>query len=100
MDEAIKEVKRRRKIQLDYNKKHNITPKGIEKKIRARLVEEEEQKEEKLDLLLRLQKEVILPDEKEALIKRLSREMREAAKELDFETAATIRDQILILKNR
>jgi len=64
------------------------------------LVEEEEQKEEKLDLLMRLQKEVILPDEKENLIKRLSLEMRQAAKDLDFETATTIRDQIILLKNR
>jgi len=100
MDEAVREVERRRKIQLKYNKKHNITPKSIEKKIRARLVEEEEQKEEKLDLLMRLQKEVILPDEKENLIKRLSLEMRQAAKDLDFETATTIRDQIILLKNR
>lgn len=100
MEEAVKEVERRRKVQLAYNKKHNITPKSIEKKIRARLVEEEEQKEEKLDLLMRLQKEVILPDEKEDLIKRLTREMREAAKDLDFETAATIRDQIALIKNR
>ncbi|HZQ29866.1 MAG TPA: excinuclease ABC subunit UvrB [Patescibacteria group bacterium] len=100
MDEAIKEVERRRKIQLTYNKKHNITPKSIEKKIRARLVEEEEQKEEKLTLLMSLQKEVILPDEKEKLIKQLSLEMRQAAKDLDFETAATIRDQIRTIREK
>ncbi len=100
MEEAVKEVERRRKIQLNYNRKHNITPRSIEKKIRARLVEEEEQREEKLDLLMRLQKDVILPDEKEDLIKRLTIEMREAAKDLDFETAATIRDQIRALRDR
>ena len=100
MEEAVKEVERRRKIQLNYNKKHNITPRSIEKKIRARLVEEEEEREEKLDLLMKLQKEVILPDEKEDLIKRLTIEMREAAKDLDFETAATLRDQIKFLKTR
>lgn len=100
MKEAVKEVERRRDIQLAYNKRHNITPRSIEKKIRARLVEEEEQKEEKLDLLMKLQKEVILPDEKEDLVKRLGIEMRQAAKDLDFETAATIRDQIRILRNR
>src|SRR5947209_15022753 len=44
MEEAIKEVKRRRIIQLSYNKKHNITPIGIKKAIRAKLVEEEKQK--------------------------------------------------------
>lgn len=100
MEEAIKEVERRREIQLKYNKKNNITPRSIEKKIRARLVEEEQQKEEKLDLLMKLQKEVILPDEKEELIRRLMKEMRQAAQDLDFETAATIRDQIRLLKNR
>jgi len=100
MSEAVKEVDRRRNIQLKYNKKHNITPKSIEKKIRARLVEEEEQKEEKLDLLMRLQKEVLLPDEKEDLIKRLTREMRQAASDLDFETAATIRDQIRLIREK
>ncbi len=100
MSKAVREVERRRKIQLAHNKKHNITPKNIEKKIRARLVEEKEEKEEKLNLLISLQKEVILPDEKEKLIRQLNKEMREAAKELDFETAATLRDQIRMLKDK
>ncbi len=99
MQAAIDEVGRRRKTQIAYNKKHNITPRSIEKQIRARLVEKE-QKEEEINYLLTLsKKEVLLPDEREKLIKRLTGEMREAAKELDFETATILRDQIKLLKN-
>ena len=61
---------------------------------------QEEQKKEEIGYLLTLsKKDVILPDEREKLIKRLSQEMREAAKELDFETATILRDQIKLLKN-
>jgi len=61
---------------------------------------EKEQKEEEINYLLTLsKKDVILPDEKEKLVKRLTKEMREAAKDLDFETATILRDQIKILKN-
>lgn len=99
MKSAIDEVERRRRIQLEYNKKHNITPKSIEKSIRAKLVEKEEENEEINYLLTLSKKDVILPDEREKLVKRLSKEMREAAKELDFETASILRDQIKILRN-
>ena len=101
MKNAIAEVERRRDIQLKYNKKNNITPKGIEKKIKARLVEETASKQtnEDLNYLLTLsKKEVILPDEKENLVKKLRREMKKAAQNLNFEKAAMIRDQIKILK--
>ncbi|MCL5970281.1 MAG: excinuclease ABC subunit UvrB [Patescibacteria group bacterium] len=100
MEAAIKEVERRRKIQLKYNKKHNITPKTIEKAIRAKLVEREEEESEKpIDFLLQMsKKEVLLPDEKEKLIRNLRMEMVSAAKDLDFETAAILRDRIKFLQ--
>ena len=101
MKNAILEVERRRNIQIKYNKKHNLTPKGIEKKIKARLVEEDLSKHtyEDLNYLLTLsKKEVILPDEKEDLIKKLRKEMKIAAQNLNFEKAAMIRDQIKLLK--
>ncbi|MCL6096678.1 MAG: excinuclease ABC subunit UvrB [Patescibacteria group bacterium] len=98
MKAAIEEVKRRRETQMVYNKKHNITPIGIQKIIRTRLIEQEQRQEEINYLLTLSKKEVILPDEKEKLIKRLSKEMREAAKELDFETATILREQIKLLK--
>jgi excinuclease ABC subunit B len=98
MKAAIDEVERRREVQFVYNKKHNITPRSIEKSIRARLVKQEQHEEEINYLLTLSKKEVILPDEKEKIIKNLTREMREAAKELDFETATILRDQIRRLK--
>ncbi|OGH23733.1 MAG: excinuclease ABC subunit B [Candidatus Levybacteria bacterium RIFCSPLOWO2_01_FULL_38_13] len=99
MSRAIKEVKRRRAIQIAYNKKHNIKPKGIKKEIRAKLVEKEEVEDKDLDVLLSLSsKEVMLADEKEILIRKLTSEMRKSARELDFEKAARIRDRIRILK--
>lgn len=97
---AVEEVERRRKIQTEYNKKHGITPKGIEKAIRARLVEEEEKPAEQTltDLLEESNKEVLLPDEKEALVKKLRKEMKLAAERLDFEGAIRIREYISNLK--
>ena len=58
----------------------------------------EEQKEEINYLLTLSKKEILLPDEKEKLVKKLSKEMRLAASELDFETATILRDQIKLLK--
>jgi excinuclease ABC subunit B len=101
MKKAISEVERRRNIQLKYNKRHRLSPKGIEKKIKARLVEEilDRNANEDLNYLLTLsRKEVILPDEKEDLIKKLRKEMNIAAESLNFERAAIIRDQIKSLK--
>jgi excinuclease ABC subunit B len=104
MTEAIKEVERRREAQLAYNKKHNITPTTIEKAIRERLYEEEEEetthKSRPIDLVLELaDKDVLLPDEREKVIGRLRQEMKAAAKNLDFETAALLRDRIKQLQN-
>jgi excinuclease ABC subunit B len=101
MKSAIDEVGRRRDVQLRYNKKHHLTPKGIEKLIKARLVEEDPSKNTNKDLnyLLKLsKKEVLLPDEKENLIKKLRKEMKVSAETLNFERAAMIRDQIKSLK--
>ncbi|PIR79443.1 MAG: excinuclease ABC subunit B, partial [Candidatus Levybacteria bacterium CG10_big_fil_rev_8_21_14_0_10_36_30] len=96
MSEAIKEVDRRRNHQLSYNKKHGITPKSVEKIIRARLVEKVDVLE---DIKPLMEKEVLLPDEREKVIKKLRKEMIEAAKSLDFETAALLRDKIKYLRH-
>ncbi len=103
MKNAIDEVERRRNIQLAYNKKHKKTPVGIQKGIRSKLIDEEitESKNYKgsLNFFLDLaKKEVLLPDEKEDLIKKLRKEMKKSAQELNFEKAAMIRDQIKLLK--
>lgn len=101
MQGAIDEVERRRKIQTDYNKLHNITPTSIEKAIRAKLVEQEAKEDEQgqMYLLAYLNtKDILLPDEKEDLIKRLRKEMKTAAERLDFESAVRFREQIKALK--
>ncbi len=103
MDAAIGEVERRRVIQIAYNKKHNITPTSIEKAVRAKLIDQEakeeetkqKQKKQDIDFMMSLSdKGVLLPDEKDTLIKQLRKEMKLAAERLDFETAMRIRDNI------
>jgi len=106
MERAIDEVNRRRKIQQDYNKKHGITPISIEKPIRDKLIEHMEGEEKEYrgkdevieGAVTRAQEGSLLADDKEKLIKLLSREMKDAARVLDFERAAYIRDQVLALK--
>lgn len=99
MKDAIEEVERRREVQEKFNRKHKITPRSIQKSIKARLVEQEEEDKRSAEFLTKLaEKDVLMPDEKEHLIKQLRREMQETAKELDFETAAILRDQIKLLK--
>ena len=108
MDRAIKEVGRRRNIQLTYNKKHHIKPVSIDKPIREKLIDREKIYEEKKRLykdtvyeqaIQRAKEGNILPDDKKKLIKALTREMKNAARILDFEKAAVLRDEIAELKN-
>jgi len=96
LERAMKETNRRRKIQLAYNEKHGITPKTIQKKIgdiRAMFGEDEKSIEDILKLELTAE-----PHEIEEVIKEKEKEMRQAAFGLDFETAAIVRDQIVLLK--
>ena len=86
MEAAITETNRRRGIQMQYNKEHNITPKTIIKDVREVL--EISKKEEKSE------NKRMSPKEKEKLIEQLTREMKSAAKMLEFEHAAYLRDRI------
>lgn len=100
MKSAISEANRRRKIQLAYNEKHNITPETIKKSINEDFgilcekdyytvsVEEDKELYDINDIVL------------ERKIKRLEREMKKLAKNLQFEKAAEIRDQIKHLKEK
>jgi len=95
MKEAIAEVERRRKVQLEYNKLYNIIPKSIEKPIRDRIAERSSKFKIQSSKFAELDLEALTPGEQKKLIPQLRRQMREAAANLDFETAAKIRDTIL-----
>ena len=91
MDEAIKETERRRKIQEDYNKEHNITPKTINKEIREVITNVDEKKDKKKKMT---KKELAFE------IDRIEQEMREAARNLDFERAMELRDILFEIKSQ
>ncbi len=91
MERAIFETERRRSIQQEYNEKHGIIPKTIKKDVRE--IIEIGVKENKSDKKL-------TKVEKDALIKRLTEEMKQAAKILEFEQAAFLRDRIEKLKKQ
>jgi excinuclease ABC subunit B len=127
MDYALKETERRRNIQLAYNKKNGITPKTIIKKIKDITEELESEHGKAVNAELKLDLEVfkkayskefikekkkittgVLPfsDQEleamlfEKIIKIKEKEMNKAVKELDFETAAILRDEIGVLRTR
>lgn len=96
MQRAIDETARRRSIQEKYNEEHGIVPKTIIKEIRdlisiTKVAEEGETYETATY-------DDLTKEEKDILLIKLEKEMKEAAKALDFETAATLRDTILELK--
>lgn len=95
MDRALKETDRRRKIQIEYNRKHNITPKTIVKEVNDI---RESMRLAKKDEIKRL-KEFIPKDEISSIIIGMEEEMRAAAIALEFERAAEIRDKIKELKD-
>lgn len=100
MRHAIDETKRRRTIQEEYNTAHNITPKTIIKPIRdaISMVQSVEHPEE-IKMTNEIDLENMSKAEKLEMVERLSEQMRLAAKKLDFEQAATLRDTILELKS-
>ena len=99
MERAMAETERRRQIQLDYNVKHNITPVTISKNInditesikssREKTINEELEKDKKL-----------FAKNPNKLITLKEKQMKEAVKALDFETAAILRDEIKFLKDK
>nr|WP_209437997.1 excinuclease ABC subunit UvrB [Mesobacillus selenatarsenatis] len=97
MEKAISETKRRRAIQEEYNEKHGITPQTIQKAIRdvirATIAAEEQEEYSPAEGLKKLTKK-----DREQVILNMEKEMKEAAKALNFERAAELRDLILELK--
>ncbi|OTO24705.1 MULTISPECIES: excinuclease ABC subunit UvrB [unclassified Enterococcus] len=96
MQRAIDETARRRSIQEAYNEKHGIVPKTIIKEIRD-LIAITKVAEETGEYTTTSYEE-LSREEKATLLLKLEKEMKDAAKALDFETAATLRDTILELK--
>lgn len=97
MDVAITETNRRREIQEEYNEEHNIIPTTINKSVRKRIQNTfvaEENESYDVNKVTEFSK-----DEIDVIIENLNTEMLKAAEELDFERAATLRDQIRNLKN-
>ena len=93
---ALDETERRRKIQIEYNETHGITPTTIKKDIRDVISAEVEIKEDKnieQSGTVKLTKK-----EREALKEKLEKDMKEAAKNLDFETATELRDALFELE--
>ena len=93
---AIQETERRRKVQMDYNEKHGITPKTIQKSVRdlisiSKKVAAEEMRMEK-------DPESMSRKELEKLAKDLEKQMKKAAAELNFEVAAELRDKMIEIK--
>ncbi|MCY8568461.1 excinuclease ABC subunit UvrB [Bacillus haynesii] len=100
MEIAINETKRRREQQEAYNEKHGITPKTINKKIRdviraTHAAEEQEEYQVKEEPKL----SKMTKKEREKVIAQMESDMKEAAKALDFERAAELRDLLLELKS-
>lgn len=98
MNKAIKETERRREIQIKYNEEHGITPQTIIKEVRE-VIEATKVAEEKVEYKVEGAKKVSEKDKKK-LIKKYTEEMMEAAKNLQFERAAELRDIINDLKSK
>jgi excinuclease ABC subunit B len=97
MQRAIDETNRRRELQLEYNKKHGITPETIRKAIRRGIEEEIQARQLVQKTAGGAGEERFVTEE---LLKAMEEEMLAAAKLLDFERAAKLRDKLLQLKNR
>jgi excinuclease ABC subunit B len=119
MSTVINETERRRKVQKDYNEKHGITPKTIEKELKPLVdpelistqgfdLDEGDREEEPLELIKVAEEGIkyqanpamdeITFESKEKFMSYLEDSMRQAAKNMEFEEAARIRDQIEQLK--
>jgi excinuclease ABC subunit B len=97
MEKAISETNRRRQIQIEYNKKMGITPKTIIKSVHSSL-ETLKVAEDSLGYDINLGDEIDENEPTEVIIDKLTDEMKKAAKALEFERAAVLRDQIEKLK--
>jgi excinuclease ABC subunit B len=97
MDKAITETNRRREAQIAYNKAHGITPATVKKAIADILTRHAEEAVDAAATSIEVLKKsfnVLIPAQRKQLVKALENEMLEHAKNLEFEQAAAIRDEI------
>jgi len=87
---AVNITERRRKIQMQYNKDHDIIPRSVVRKLKEKTIKEDMENIPDIDN--------ITTNDVDEIIKQLEKEMKQAAKELNFEKAAKLRDQILELQ--
>ncbi|MFT8668438.1 MAG: excinuclease ABC subunit UvrB [Liquorilactobacillus hordei] len=101
MQAAIDETKRRRTIQQEYNEEHHITPRTIKKKVRDLIsITKPAEGGKKKQSFTELEFYDMEKDDQKEMLLKLEEQMRAAAKQLDFEQAATLRDTIIELKAR
>ena len=101
MHRAITETNRRRDIQIAYNREHNITPETVRKEIQDILIRKSDEKKraEKMSIdMMKKSTNLLDPKQKKSLIKALENEMLERAKNMEYEEAAVLRDEISRLK--
>lgn len=96
MSLAIKEVNRRRKFQLAYNKKHHIIPRSVSKTIRPKIIDIKEKKDQSFD---KINPSELTPKQRIRYIKSLRKQMKEFASDLNFEQAIRIRDRLISIQN-
>ena len=107
MQQALEEIERRRKYQINYNKKHKISPQSISKPLREKIIEQQEmllfldrpQQLYNEKLLNEIKLDSLTPYDRKRTIKRLEKEMKRQANDLNFELAIKIRDKVKELSN-
>jgi excinuclease ABC subunit B len=95
MKHAMDETARRREIQMAYNEEHGITPQTIKKEIRDLIAITKKTDSGEIE---EVDASAMTKKERKALVKKLEKEMQQAASALDFEGAAQLRDMVLELR--
>lgn len=100
IEEAVNETDRRRKIQKEYNKKHNITPQSISKRIEEVLTSVYERDYFDYSKISEDKDIYLSPEKRKKRMEQLEKSMKEAVRSLEFEKAALMRDELKKLKKR
>jgi excinuclease ABC subunit B len=107
IEKSTSEIKRRREQQLSYNEKYGIIPQTIYKPVREKIIEDTEtelmmfdkvQKDFSIKELEKINTDSMTPMDKKKLIKKMEREMKQYAEDMNFEIAIMLRDKIRVLK--